>query len=65
MTERPTQQEILNALQIIKKTCEAYPAGACFDCPFNSSDTECMLGRDYPCDWKIKPDVITPWRAFL
>lgn len=54
-----TKEEILNALQVIKDTCQD---GDCLLCPFSDGDGHCIVTEQAPCAWNIKSDE--PWRAF-
>ena len=58
-----TQEEIVNALQVIKDTCkERYEGNPCGNCPL-SKNGDCVLQNQPPEDWKIKPSAPI-WRAF-
>lgn len=59
-----TKEEILNALQIIKDTCQESTDTYkdCCLCPFNDGDGHCIVAEQAPCAWNIKSDE--PWRAF-
>ena len=46
--------ELLNALKVIKEHCEKCD---CFECPM-AYDDSCMLERD-PKDWKLEPSIVT------
>lgn len=58
-----SQEEIINALKVIKDTCEEMPElYPCENCPL-SKNGDCILQNQPPQDWKIKPS--TPvWKAF-
>ena len=58
-----TQDEILNALRVIKETCEE--AGECENCPLRNKEynDKCYLMETAPLDWKIRANSGT-WRAF-
>ena len=53
--------EILEALQVIKDTCDK---NSCDKCPFsNVYDSGCMIQAEPPEDWPIKTEEEN-WRAF-
>lgn len=56
-----TQEEIINALKVIKDECESH--NCCEECCFNNIHLRCMFSETFPFKWKIneKNDV---WRAF-
>ena len=59
-----TQEEIINALQVIKDTCNEvgeYKNG-CYKCPFAENGL-CKLIEKEPYAWKIISGV-SIWRAF-
>lgn len=59
-----TQEEILNALKIIKETCEE--TGKCEDCPFGTRDYYgCRLIEDNPGEWELAEINRVTWRALL
>ena len=45
--------ELLNALKVIKEHCEKCD---CYECPM-AYDDSCMLERD-PKDWKLEPRIV-------
>ena len=56
-----TQEEIINALQVIKDECVGKP---CIYCPFSGNDSEwCNISEDLPKNWEIKP-IESVWKAF-
>lgn len=58
-----TQEEILNALNVIKDTCSNISnIQNCWLCPFSDRDGHCIVTEKAPCVWNIKSDE--PWRAF-
>lgn len=58
-----TQEEILNALHVIKDTCSnVTDIKDCSLCPFSDGDGHCIITEQAPCAWNIKSDE--PWRAF-
>lgn len=58
-----SQEEILNALQVIKDTCEEMPASyPCEHCPL-SRNGDCILQEQAPEKWKIKSSH-SVWKAF-
>ena len=61
-TERPTQEEILQALRTIKAVCEN---NVCYvgNCPFERNDCACCLQEIAPEDWVINDGE--QWKAFL
>lgn len=63
-----TQEEIINALKVIKDECESHNCGngcddSCEECCFYFFHSGCMFIETFPFHWKIneKEDV---WRAF-
>lgn len=58
-----TQNEIINALEVIKDTCNThYNNGLCRTCPLRNAFDDCGVVDDAPKTWNInKPDK---WRAF-
>ena len=58
-----TQEEVINALQVIQDTCqemhEFYP---CQHCPLSKNGT-CVLQQQTPEEWKINPKPPV-WKAF-
>ena len=56
--------QILNALRVIKETCAIYDE--CYKCPLAAGDYNCMVSdRTTPEKWKIKNDAPEDiWRAF-
>ena len=58
--------ELLNALRIIKKTCESNPE--CNTCPLRDNFYVCVVSDSMapePAKWKIKSDIPAyNWRAF-
>lgn len=58
-----TQNEIINALEVIKDTCDThYSSYLCKTCPLRTVNNDCGLMEDSPINWNInKPDN---WRAF-
>ena len=59
-----TKEEILNALQIIKETCQESTDtyGDCLLCPFNDGDGHCIVNEQAPSAWDIIEKET--WRAF-
>lgn len=57
-----TQEEILNALHVIKDTCGDETID-CDNCPFGSDEDLCRLKDRIPYSWDIKNEVGI-WRAF-
>ena len=55
-----TREEILNALHIIKDTCQE--STDCLLCPFNDGYDHCIVNEQAPSAWDIKDEE--PWRAF-
>ena len=58
-----TQEEIINALQVIQDTCkEMHAPYPCEHCPL-SKNGDCVLQDNPPEDWDIRtsPQV---WKAF-
>ena len=63
-----TQDEIINALKIIKEVCQEHQENSgCDECPLiNSQNMTCNIVGDYavdPSDWEINDGQ--KWRAFL
>lgn len=58
-----TQNEIINALEVIKDTCDIYyKNGLCEKCPLRNAWHDCGIIEDALKTWAInKPDE---WRAF-
>ena len=58
-----TQNEILNALNVIKDTCRE--SKDCENCPFRKKENEkiCNITSSVPVHWKTKK-VDETWRAF-
>lgn len=59
-----TKDEILNALDIIKDTCDDFFATkgkGCFDCPFGDDMGHCSINEQTPFSWELSPYKI--WRA--
>lgn len=58
-----TKEEILNALHVIKETCEEYDD--CEDgCPFERNE-DCLIQFSYPGAWKINDGSPETWRGLL
>lgn len=60
-----TQEEILNALRVIKDTCKEFDNDGildCPNCPFGNLSGDCILNEKYPLEWNISSEEI--WRAF-
>ena len=58
-----SQEEILNALQVIKDTCEEMPEfDPCEHCPL-SKNGNCILQEREPSIWAINPRT-SVWKAF-
>ena len=59
---KPTNEEVYNALIILKNLCSEI--GDCLNCPLHMEIFEtCGLNRaDMPEDWKIKR--VSDWKAF-
>ena len=57
-----TEAEILDALEVIKETCE--DAVGCNECPFWWGDDEGCAFRMSPAEWELNNSVPT-WRAFV
>lgn len=55
-----TQEEIINALQILQDTCSENEV--CKTCPLRSTKYGCNLTKGAPTLWKIKNNEL--WRAF-
>lgn len=56
-----TQEEIINALQVIKDVCNKNEK--CVMCPLRSRGVGCTLMNTFPNQWEIKNNE-TNWRAF-
>jgi hypothetical protein len=59
-----TKEEILNALHIIKDTCQESTDtyGDCLLCPFSDGDGHCIVAEQAPSAWDIVEKET--WRAF-
>ena len=59
-----TKEEILNALHVIKDTCQESTDTYedCLLCPFNDGDGHCVLAEQSPLSWDIVEKET--WRAF-
>jgi hypothetical protein len=58
-----TQEEILNALHVIKDTCSnVTDIQDCSLCPFNDGDGHCIVNEQAPSCWDIVEKET--WRAF-
>lgn len=57
-----TQEEILNALHVIKDTCHEMRVRDCITCPFGDNEGHCLIIERIPDCWDIKNDE--PWKAF-
>lgn len=55
-----TQEEIINALKIIKETCASI--NSCQKCPFYNG--ACYINRTQPEHWNIINEQPAIWRAF-
>lgn len=58
-----TQEEILNALQVIQDTCKEHN---CKNCPFRANDDDnwvCIIDSRSPDTWKL--NTAENWRAIL
>lgn len=60
-----TQEEIINALKVIKDECGQYEI-TCENCPFYNGKKHCAIRYqdEDPCDWKIAKETEV-WRALL
>lgn len=58
-----TKEEILNALHVIKDTCEEISDGACSKCPFSDKYGHCFINEIIPANWNFKKEEES-WRAF-
>ena len=72
MMRQEERETIVNALKVIKLTCESFKhskeikGDPCLECPFCADDFgNCALMRAYnaPCDWII--NSIDKWRALI
>ena len=57
-----TQEEIINALKVIKDECDAIDDGYCMKCPFFKVDRGCLIYKTFPKDWNIVAEEEV-WRA--
>ena len=58
-----TQEEIINALNVIKDTCSNVSnIQDCWLCPLSDRDGHCIVTEKAPCVWNIVEKE--PWRAF-
>ena len=58
MTEK--EKNLLNALNIIKKTCEE---NICSECPCSLNGGTCMVHRAFPNEWNLVEEQ-PAWKAF-
>lgn len=58
------REKLLDALQVIKETCEKN--GACHGCPLGNVLEQCMVADDdvKPMEWKLNRPT-GEWRALL
>lgn len=57
-----TEEEILNALKVIKEVCEGYDP--CPNCPLYATEANCCgIQYRYAEDWELN-DGTRMWRAF-
>lgn len=57
-----TQEEIINALKIIKETCGEYEE--CTHCPFADKTRACLVCEYQPSEWQLN-DESTEWKALI
>ena len=57
-----SQEEIVNALALIKDICEEHD---CLECPFGTNDSTCLLHDNCPENWCLNAPRQTTWRAIL
>lgn len=55
------REEIIKALKTIKNTCKSFLK--CSHCPFGTDNSDCVLKRQSPEEWKIGEETEV-WRAF-
>ena len=61
-----TKEEILNALRVIKETCEEYEGEFEDYCPlYSGHDLGCLVTHDLPYGWKINDESLGPWKGLL
>lgn len=59
-----SQEEIINALQVIQDTCkEQQELDPCEHCPLSNKNGNCVLQNLFPEEWNIKP-TLSIWKAF-
>lgn len=59
-----TQEEIINALQVIQDTCrEMKGSRPCEQCPLGKNG-DCVVQEQSPEDWDISTKPPTIWKAF-
>ena len=58
-----SQEEIVNALKVIKETCsEQQEFDPCKRCPL-SKEGICVIQEQPPQEWEIRPNI-PEWKAF-
>ena len=57
-----TQEEIINALKIIKETCASQDE--CNHCPFANKFHDCRVSEYQPSEWQLN-DESTEWKALI
>lgn len=55
-----SKDEILNAIKIIRETCESEKEG-CSNCPFGTGFGDCVLCKKIPKQWRSQEERV--WRA--
>jgi hypothetical protein len=49
-----TNEEIINALKVIKDECESHNLeNCCGECCFHNFNIGCVISEMFPCDWII------------
>lgn len=68
-TTRPTDEQLMQALEMIRDTCAYFEAHGidCEECPFCLGDLgeRCKFihGKSAPVEWELEP-IPSAWRAF-
>ena len=58
-----TKEEILNALRVIKETCQEYDSENERECPFYGG--RCGVTCTQPELWHINDESLEPWKGLL
>lgn len=58
---RHLPEDIIEALRIIKNTCEEQEDCVC--CPFGDNTELCLINSIIPKEWDINPNPPAEWKA--